>query len=71
MICPYRKKTILIKTDKSETTTELYEDCYKKDCPLYWHGVESEVCRKVDYIVMERQKALKAELAAAAGKGSE
>lgn len=38
MKCPYRKETILIKTNETEKTTEQYEDCYGEQCPLYDEG---------------------------------
>ena len=48
MKCPYRKNIILIKTEKTEETREVYGECYEEECPLYTKEYNS--CLRVESI---------------------
>lgn len=54
MRCPFRKETITIKTDSTESVKEIYCDCYEDECPFYVSAIDygshieyTEICDRI------------------------
>ena len=55
MICPYRKKTIEVRTQETTDRLEIFADCHEFACPFY-EFKKGSICRRAQMEMKESEK---------------